>query len=267
LDISRLALGEKFSLLRCGIFGTMAETKLMTIDSSETWKILLSQTEGRDKLYRTLQYACKLVRGLDAGSSSVSNKSLALEQVLSNARQVLRLAKWVNIWSKRMGQASFGLKGQDSVGATLQLLNDLGNFLYFALDNYALLGKTILDRKDANTYQLRGKRFFLLAVIAGFLDSLWKLRKVRKQLSLVSARETSATVDNKADTGNVSHELQVLRKQQQDAIVGIVRYGFDIVVGISISRKEQLSPTLTGFCGVISSLMAWYQVWPRKANV
>ncbi|EME31917.1 peroxisomal biogenesis factor 11 [Galdieria sulphuraria] len=246
----------------------MAEMKLMTIDSSETWKILLSQTEGRDKLYRTLQYACKLVRGVDAGSSSLSKKSLALEQILGNARQVLRLAKWVNIWSKRIGQTSFGLKGQNSIGATLQLLNDLGNFLYFAFDNYALLCKTILDGRDANAYQLRGKRFFLLAVIAGFLDSLWKFRNVRKQLSLLYERERSTMLEtsssDKRDSGNTSRELQTLQKQQQEAIVGIVRYGFDIVVGISISRKEQLSPTLTGFCGVISSLVAWYQVWPRK---
>eukprot|EP00871_Galdieria_phlegrea_P004345 jgi/Galph1/4911/GphlegSOOS_G3539.1 len=244
----------------------MALAKPMAIDNSETWKILLSQTEGRDKLYRTVQYACKLVRGLDKESSTVSKKSLALEQILANARQVLRFAKWVNIWSKRVSQPALGLKGQNPVALSLHFLNDLGNFLYFALDNYALLCKTVLDGKDAASYQLKSKRFFLLAVVAGFLDALWKLRNVRKQMQLLYQQQTQQVTGNVSalKAGDSSKEWQNLQKQQQEAILGIIRYGFDVVVGISISRKQQLNPTLTGFCGVISSLVAWYQVWPRK---
>lgn len=67
----------------------------------EVFTQFLAKTDGRDKIYRTLQYGCRflgyvLSAGKKVDADSVAAKCTKLSGTLSDGRKLLRLWKWLN---------------------------------------------------------------------------------------------------------------------------------------------------------------------------
>eukprot|EP00871_Galdieria_phlegrea_P001008 jgi/Galph1/1908/GphlegSOOS_G24.1 len=90
---------------------------------------LLTDADRTDKVYRTIQYICKLWYSTDWGGPEVLKRVNRLARVLSSTRQVLRLGKSIQVWNK----LRFQPKLEDNTSHILIRLCDSSFFFYFYL--------------------------------------------------------------------------------------------------------------------------------------
>lgn len=235
---------------------TALETPLMTALSAETWHLALSRTEGRDKLFRLAQYACKLARGLQSGTSpplpgTPSARIAALEGALGASRQLWRLLKWVSVYAKPRANASRAIRCD--VRELCGVISDTALFAYLLLDNVTFIHKARVVDGDIAAATRRAARFWLVAVLASAAAAAHSV------VSALHARRVA-----RRTKGNVGARTDANRRLMR-AVAGVVKHGADAVVAGSLTRKEQLHPALVGSLGVISSAIGLWQVWPRVA--
>lgn len=217
--------------------------------SAETWHQTLSKTDGRDKLFRLAQYACKLVRGLDATRDTPIARSAtlaAVEAVLASGRQTFRLFKWASVYV-RLRTTGLGAVG------------DAALFGYYVMDNVALLTKMGVVKGDAKLATRRAARFWLVACLVGLAVAVRKVAEMGKE-----AHRLKREVEGEKEEGGDRRRLyeEVLRRRRAALLVCGKNLG-DVVVAGSLSKEQPWHPTLVGTCGVMSSLIGFWQVWPR----
>jgi Peroxisomal biogenesis factor 11 (PEX11) len=226
---------------------------LAPLSSSLSWHEALSHPDGRERLFRLLQYALKFIRGAVAGRAT-SHPALplvarvaALESALAAARQVWRLFKWTGFYSKTsltpLLRAPAAIS-QTPLATALATLQDACLASYMALDNVTFLTKISLIRGDAGAAARRAARAWLAASLLGLTGALRRLYA----------------------SGRAEKHLE--RRLRQRDLALAAKYGGDVVVAYSLCRAGNDSPiahpALVGACGVVSSLVGFSDVWPRR---
>lgn len=249
--------------------------------AAETWHRTLSQTDGKDKLFRLLQYLCKLLRGLDAGRSpprpnTATAKVASLETALATSRQIWRLFKWASVYAKSKQRiSSISTQSLPPLPDLAALIADAGLFSYYVFDNVTFLHKTKLVAGDVRSASRRAAKFWLTAVLASLVGSVHTMLQLhRRQQRLLSQMKragqekkddnatgsSSGTVDSEADVR--SEYLSVLR-QRKAAMAVCTKHSGDLIVAWSLTRQQQLHPAIVGACGFVSSVVAFWQLWPK----
>ena len=236
--------------------------KLMPVTSVETWSRTLASTDGRDKLFRLIQYACRLIRGFETGMNGrpitmIGQRVAALEAALGTSRQMWRLFKWTNVWAKQYKTTNDGGVVLDVLGA----LSDLGLFLYYLFDNLTFVHKVGLVKGNVPTASQRAGKFWLLSTLASLASAIYKLVLLEKNIRQM---KQSLTV-SKDETVNSEAvvELDKMNRRKNILLSIAVKNLSDSVIAGNLARTNKLHPALTGVCGVISSIVGCYQVWPR----
>lgn len=212
----------------------------------ESWNVHLSRTDGRDKLFRLIQYLCKLLRGLDMTSQpTLSSRLVHLETVLSSGRQTFRLLKWASVFSRLRTR---GLGG----------IADCALFCYYLLDNLAFLSKSGLVPLNPKQTTRRAARFWLVATLAALAAGVVELVKVRKLLQ----RERKKKEEDGQDTGG-DEDMNIAWKRGKEALIKCCKHASDAVVAASLASEKGLHPRTVGACGVVSSCVGFWQTWPR----
>lgn len=196
--------------------------------SPTSWHSLLSHPDGRDRLFRLLQYLLKLLRGI----SSPPPHALALEQALGAARQTWRLFKW----------SGLALRASQGASPTLSAAQDACLAAYLALDNLCLLTKLGAVGGDAKAAARRAARAWFATSVLGLVGAVRRCRLARQQkLRGGGARDAALAV-----------------KYAGDAVVAF---------SLSRTTNDGLAahPGVVGACGLASSLVMLSDVWPRLA--
>lgn len=224
---------------------------LMSPLSANTWHETLSKTDGRDKLFRLAQYACKLVRGLDVARDTPAARSAtlaAVEMVLGSGRQTFRLFKWASVYV-RLRTTGLGAVG------------DAALFGYYLMDNVALLVKMGVLKGDAKRATRRAAHFWLVACLVGLVGGVRRVVEMGKEAARLK-REVEE--EKEKEDGGEKRRLyeEMLRRRRTTLMVCGKNLG-DVVVAGSLSKETPLHPVVVGSCGVLSSLIGFWQVWPR----
>ncbi|CAN8072489.1 unnamed protein product [Agarophyton chilense] len=243
----------------------------------DTWHRAISNSEGRDKLFRLVQYVCKLLRGVKeigdkSGSSATSGSPLlAVESAMATSRQISRLLKWTSVYAKRRHDM---LRIPHTSVEMSNLVSDLALFAYYLCDNITFLCKTGVVRRDASKASRRAARFWMLSVMSGLLSTVVTMVEIRRRHKLT--RELIIKAENKerdsddesADTDETRQaackEMGALMRLQRCAMVACTKQLSDLVVSLSLSRERGLHSALVGGCGVVSSAVGCWQTWPAK---
>ncbi|KAK4524928.1 hypothetical protein GAYE_SCF07G2831 [Galdieria yellowstonensis] len=228
----------------------------------ETCAVLLADVDKRDKIYRTIQYLCKLWCALPYGSSETNLGVRKLAKVLSSARQVLRLGKSIQVWNKIYHQP----KLVDQVSFSLVRLTDFSFFFYFLFDNIAWLyrsglvsGKETGPRRKATEFYLSGAIFNLLENIR----QLWKIIFIENYGKF--QRRPQNEVEGQLQSSTDSKYEKIRKQRLYRTILTCIRLLLDIIVAFNILRDDTKDTVFNGFCGSLSSLIALSLSWPRKA--
>lgn len=260
-----------------------AEPPLMTVLSADSWHRTLSQTDGRDKLFRLFQYVCKLIRGIEAGrsepeSSSAIAKVATLESALATSRQIWRLFKWASVYARAKPRI-VGVSSAPVLPDLAAIASDAALFVYLLLDNLAFIHKTRIVPGDAPRASRRAARFWLAAVLASLAGSVYNLVKLHKRY-VALAKALTAARDAEKDENNTNEErtegvgdTQPMQEARREIVTLARKYNAasavcakhvgDAFVAFSLSTSKGLHPALVGFCGAISSAVGLWQVWPR----
>lgn len=237
----------------------MSTTSYMSPLGVEGWHRALSTTDGRDKLCRTIQYTCKLVRALDhsvAGNVTLS-KVMAVESAMSTTRQILRLFKWTSVYAKRRGSY-----GTASSAEMLKTMSDVCLFAYYVCDNVTFLCKTKVMRGDVGNAMRRAGRIWLASVVTGLAAGVLRVMELRRR-RLRLKRE----IEMKREETSNERRTEELDVAEKGAVVGCLKNVMDVVVAMNLSSEHGLNPMMVGVCGLVSSLIGGVQVWPKHDRI
>uniref|UniRef100_A0A7S1XGY8 Uncharacterized protein n=1 Tax=Compsopogon caeruleus TaxID=31354 RepID=A0A7S1XGY8_9RHOD len=218
------------------------------------WLALLKSVNGRDKLIRLIQYALRMSRGLSPrGYENVSDRALAVESAIAQARQVGRLIKWIHILEKQWKASPDKGIGFDILQAGM----DAGLFGFFLLDNLTWLTRT---GKLASPEWIRqnAHRSYIswnISNIFGSFASILHLIQLRRFL----AKSTTSASQRAA----IHREMRIV-------FIRLLRFLLDAVVSANLVRntsgRKGLTPwkvSWVGACGVASSAIALWDQWPE----
>ncbi|KAF6002654.1 peroxisomal bioproteinsis factor 11 alpha [Cyanidiococcus yangmingshanensis] len=241
---------------------------------------LLATTDGRDKVYRLVQFAAKLTRGpyttqLAEEAEKVPllvRKAFTLELILADSRKLFRLARGLNILVKYWGN-------RRSAPNKAALVTDASLFWFFAFDHVVWL-----YRSGLWTSPLAGKRALFWTRCAGhclFLASFvslllhgykaWSVLKTKLRLrgqgkKAQGASHLSDDAPKAEHTAEEATQMQKMPFEGRAALSRVFRYGCDVVVGLNMARPGEYSQTLVGAAGVLSSVIQIVQIWPSGSE-
>jgi Peroxisomal biogenesis factor 11 (PEX11) len=231
---------------------------LAPFTSSASWHDAISHPDGRDRLFRLIQYALKFLRGSLAGRNAIDlpphvARIAQLEVSLSAARQVWRLFKWSGFYSKTSIRAlAAPALSPSSLATGLATFQDACLASYMVLDNLTFLTKVSLIHGNVAAASRRAARAWLAASFLGLVNSL------RRWHAATSAASPSPK------EGSARSRKRGARRHMALA----AKYAGDAVVAYSLCRATSDSivahPALVGACGVVSSLIGFSDVWPRR---
>lgn len=212
------------------------------------------KTAGRDKVYRTLQYACKLLGwSLDELNYSphlIENLS-KLESHASTGRKFFRLGKSVDCI--RSAQSSIHLL--DPFLRTVLTINHLNRAGFLLIDHYLWLGKTGWKTVDQK-WEFQSARFYLATIMLSIIRDLYALHLTAIQLA--NARR------NDKDQAGSAPPVQKLHKALSanvPATLDLVKNLFDFVIpATKLGYIPGKHNGVLGFCGLMSSLIGAYQI-------
>lgn len=206
---------------------------------------LLATTDGRDKIYKTVQ-------GLTKVAAQYSNKEEAkkynsLSKSLGEGRSLMRMAKWVGNYNKLMDYAA-KINSLTS-RQILEILRCIGDFGYIFGDNLQYLAKYQVLPLNQKTCQENSKIFqFWGYICATFLD-IWAL------ISLHQKRATGGIDDVTFDKEAAALRLSLF-KNLADTLATLAVVGY-------LKSIYHPSNAFTGMCGATSGAIATYQNWKK----
>lgn len=244
---------------------TLSETLASPI-SSNAWHEMLSHPEGRERIFRLLQYSLRLARGLSSGRSTPKDPNIqrlaALEVTVASARQLWRMFKWSGVYTKAvnsLGSSSNSRRVSYSVPSqALGLLQDGFLASYFILDNIAFLTKTSMISGNPKLATQRASKAWFVASVIGFLRCLRKLSHWKTELTKQKRAGTQIS-NQRSSTSSLQADIRM-------QTVMAAKYAGDAVVALSLFQAQPAHPTIVGSCGVISSMVGIWQIWPRNAG-
>jgi hypothetical protein len=225
----------------------------------------LANQNGKDKVFRTLQYACRLLGfvvarraeaalGAAPGSAAPSEAAArlgALEKNMSLTRKAMRWGKIAEILvSLRVSLEREGLSPLFGLAVVRTLLL----VLYLLFDHLNYLGQIKVARLDAKYWSQQSARYWLWSIVATFLSDAIKLRDLRARRAVMVMNLALPAADRAASLR--SFDVEITRVH-----VDIAKNVFDVPLAIAVGYQVQsIHNGYMGFCGTVSSLLGAYQV-------
>ncbi|XP_039271763.2 peroxisomal membrane protein 11A-like [Styela clava] len=210
-----------------------------------------NKTAGRDKLYRVTQYGSKflvwyLLR--NGNKENAVNMLIELEKLMSTSRKLFRFGKSVD--SLRAAQRAINL--QNYVLSLTLTTSHTNKAAYLLIDHYIWMGKVGLVHADLKKWTESANKFWLASLMMAFARDLYSLY-INMQLLARDARRREESISFQTYFSNFV-------KQNQQAIIDLLKNGFDIVIPANSLGYTNFNNGVVGLCGVLSSLLAAVQI-------
>jgi len=254
----------------------------------DVWLEFVNGADGKEKLCRTLQYACKLVVALLGRTpktnsyatlaKDVSTRLTGVEKTCSTGRKILRWGK-VPVLLK---QAVSSYQKTAGLICCLSLARDLSLAAFFGSDHVAFAGKIgLFPELNVPAWNRRVALFSLISLFARiFLDLIQlvevkvKEREIAKSMRHELEKEDGGGNEDEQDGTEEHEQSERAKSQAASALARCKRETFQIYVKLVKNIADMPnawygtflianSPEgLFGLLGVVSSLLSIYQVYP-----
>ena len=202
---------------------------------------LLSQTDGRDKIYKTLANVNKLLAFQYAADKATSKKFATVAKSIGEGRSLLRMAKWTGNINKLQGYAAKA----STLGPKqfVEILRVLGDFGFVLGDNLAYLAKYSVVPLNAKNVGKNSKIFQFWGYVCAVLLDMWSLINLGKKDEAAQAKERKPLILS-------------LIKNTCDLLATLAAVGY---------AKAYYKPNsmFTGTCGLTSGAIATYTNWNK----
>jgi hypothetical protein len=205
---------------------------------------LLSQTDGRDKIYKTIQGIVKILGYQNAADKELAKKYGGLAKSIGEGRSIMRMAKWVGNVNKLQGFVP-KLNALNSK-TIIEIIRVIGDFGYILGDNLAYLAKYNVLALDAANIGKNSKIFQFWGYVCAVILDVFALLKNEK-----SKESDPATYNKERKTG-----LLNLTKNLSDLMATMAAVGY-------LSTVWSPTAGVTGALGATSGAIATYQNWTK----
>jgi len=238
-------------LLTHTIHSTMASQIILHPYVSDSIKVAAT-TVGRDKVYRSVQYAARFLAWYYAkqgySKEAVAQMS-AIKSALGTTRKVMRLGK-------PMEHLQSAIKAQSIADPILKftaIVRQLGYAAYLVNDHlsWAHSAKIKVFSKDqAARIGRNANRAWAIGIASSIISGLYKLQAIqqRSKAALTPRNTPEKESDRKI-------ELKTLMKRYKDARYQLIQDLFDFVLPMSNLGFFNLNEGVLGLAGLASSLM------------
>jgi len=213
-----------------------------------------STTVGRDKAYRSVQYAARFLAWYYArqgfSKESVAQMS-AIKSALGQTRKVMRLGKPMEHFQAAVKAVALG----DPILSLLAITRQLGYASYLINDalGWAHSAKIkIFSKERISQINTNAARFWALGIFSSILSGLYKLRNIQVRSSKIKKSGTLSTPEKEADK---KVEIKNLTAQYYSTRYQFIQDLFDFVLPMSSLGYFNLNEGVLGLAGLASSLM------------
>ncbi|GMK54958.1 hypothetical protein CspeluHIS016_0200140 [Cutaneotrichosporon spelunceum] len=239
---------------------------------------LLATTLGRDKLYRLIQYASRVIAWHLArnGRVSIASRFDALKGALGQARKVMRVFKPLENLQAAVKIADSPIKGATSsehLAKASQFTRQLCYATYLSTDSIIWLqfAKFLRLDKDkmARISRISQKAWFfgivfsLISSVAGLVNLRAQSRRYALQADVVP---TGDEKDPAAFEVERRKQGRALLAQRQTIVSQLVTDLFDFWIPANNLGYVNLNDGVVGMAGVITSYIALQKAWAKHAR-
>ncbi|XP_055517464.1 peroxisomal membrane protein 11A [Leucoraja erinacea] len=230
---------------------------------------LASLSQGRDKIFRTTQYACILLNCLIHKHGS--NKELAaklkhLESNLSSGRKLFRLGNTVDA----VQTARRNVQISDPVLRFCLTAISLSRALYYICDNILWSGAVGLGDIDKEKWSKRCNHYYFFSLVVSLGRDVYEVVQLMKEEVLVQKRQASKSINN-LENNRAQREFDWIARIKSKAflvllfqIVGnnppvlldIVKNLCDLTLPLDKMGICKTNSGVVGFCGLLSSILS-----------
>lgn len=243
--------------------------------------ILLSQLDGRDKIYKTCQYGARLVWWI-LHSKHADPKLLhmfsGLDSSFSDARRVFRLGGFVK-WAKDLLREPF-LAGDRNPLLSFRFLCTLSNFIAECLDVVIYATKIKVISVDKKRWDWWRNLLWMITILYAITDQIVAMKQIlahRKRLlqqktlleySEVSSSEKYTEKYNLSATAlrekkvQLNSEVAEVHEKITNVVYNYIRFACDMHMCASLLQNKEHKGVF-GLLGVISGVIGLKQSWKK----
>eukprot|EP00920_Eleutheroschizon_duboscqi_P026175 GHVT01064706.1.p1 GENE.GHVT01064706.1~~GHVT01064706.1.p1 ORF type:complete len:239 (+),score=8.63 GHVT01064706.1:1013-1729(+) len=194
---------------------------------------LLVLSEGRDKLTKCVQYACRGLAWAISASSPIKSKRLtALSKTASDSRKVFRMGRFLDEYVRiRTIMAS---KTTEPSAKLLRCLSRLAFVGYWIMDSVTLLSKIQFIPGDTAKAAKRSAVFWFAGLVLSLCYELYTIRRLfLREMAVRRLLELTVNADSKDNELEADKQILSIRRERHTAYLGIVKNCSDMVTASS----------------------------------
>lgn len=215
-----------------------------------------NKAQGRDKLFRVTQYACKFLgwhfsqQGKD---ENLINALTQLEKNVSTSRKLFRFGRSID--SLKAAQRAVNL--QDYLVRLTMTASHTNKAFYLLVDHYVWLARVGVVAADLKKWSATASRFYLASLVFAFVRDLYALHITMERCLQNTKHED---VSDQYKVAAYAALFYKVVKRNPQAAVDLVKNACDIVIPAASLGYLNVNNGVVGVCGVISSLLGALQI-------
>ncbi|KAI9577885.1 peroxisomal membrane protein 11B [Glossina fuscipes] len=224
----------------------------------DKWIKLNSQTIGRDKIARLVQYASRalwdFLESSDLHPAMVENFK-SLEYILSTFRKLLRFGKCLDIF-----YASLRTVHHPDLTIRITLtLGKLSQALFLFADHFMFLARTGLFKNlNANRWSTFANKYWLLSITMNLCRDMYEIHRLfdlhKASIKSGLSRSIPSRVESSKDISRLALHSYSLLLTHKDVLVDIVKNICDFFIPLTALGYTRITPRTIGLLGTFSSL-------------
>ncbi|XP_033749363.1 peroxisomal membrane protein 11B-like [Pecten maximus] len=230
------------------------------------------QANGRDKLFRLIQYGSKLVwwhLHQNTRGPELVEKLKKLESSLSMTRKLLRMGKSLDF----MMAALKSVHIKDTVLRLTITMSKLNQACFLLFDHIIYAHNVGLIKTDKKKWSNISARFWVFSLILNLSRNAYDLLNIiqeeMKQRQEKHGQQVNGDTSHSRRT-SYSHNTNIVGKiimQNKPVVLDLVKNLADLVLPLSTLGKVNASAGTQGFLGLISSAAGIATVWDTSLKL
>ncbi|XP_036400102.1 peroxisomal membrane protein 11A-like [Megalops cyprinoides] len=224
-----------------------------------------NQSQGRDRIFRTTQYACAFIKYLlrnKAARQELVKKLQSLESNMSSGRKLFRLGNTVNA----VDAAKRTLRLSDPVLRFCLTVANINRALYFVCDNVLWARNVGLIRDiDKERWSFNASRCYYFSLVMSLTRDVYVITQIMV-LRARQRRHQQKVDQNQNDHRDVASVLvpkldaflfllYESLKSNPPVVLDTVKNLCDLFIPLDRLGIYQTNAGVVGFCGLVSSLL------------
>lgn len=223
---------------------------------------LNSQTAGRDKIVRLLQYASKAAWHY-MQQKQLSRQSIdqlkSLEYTFSSFRKLLRLGRFLDM----LYGAFSSIHYPDVTVRITCTLSKIANALFLLADHILWIGRIGLINVNSEKWVKVANKYWLCSITMNLVRDVYEIWCILEREGRRLGIPPGESLHRTCLADGFSHKTVPLNlravtfvEEHKDVVVDTVKNGCDVMIPLTALGYMRLSPGAVGLLGVVSSVAA-----------